>query len=71
MLVKTNFFIRVILCLVLAYLNGVTCFSDGDNNGLLGLFLAEPNPPFLGLDGLYILFGLYDLINDVISAAKD
>ena len=38
----------------LAYLNGVTGFSEGDNNGFLGLFLDEPNAPLLGLDGLYI-----------------
>ena len=41
--------------IVSAYLNGVTGFSDGDNSGLLGLFLADPNAPFLGLEGLYIL----------------
>ena len=38
------------------YVNGVTGFSDGDRSGLLGLFLADPNGFFLGLDGLYIFF---------------
>ena len=27
---------------------------DGESSGFLGLFLLDPNSPFLGLDGLYM-----------------
>ena len=36
-----------------AHLKGVISV-DGESSGLLGLFLEDPNNPFLGLDGLYM-----------------
>ena len=58
------------LHLRLTYLNGVTGFSEGDKSRFLGLFLAEPNAPFLGLDGLYILMKQNCLDKYVISSDK-
>ena len=36
-----------------AHLKGVISV-DGESSGLRGLFLEDPNIPFLGLDGLYM-----------------